>query len=227
MLVEIKQWNKEDVLTVSSRAVAEDFKKRHGDVLESIEKLQNQMDSTENSVEYFIPETYRDASGKYNKEYLLTRDGFSLLVMGFTGEKALTWKLKYIQAFNAMEKMLKRLYEEKKQWEIERAKGVVIRHMLTDTIKMRLTESQHKKFAYPNYTKLIYKTIFGKPFAELKQEYGVKNRESLRDHLTIEQIREVEQMETLVSGLLGVGMGYEQIKGFVEQWYSPAMRIAG
>lgn len=226
MLVEVKQWNKQDVLTVSSRDVAQDFEKRHSDVLESIERLQTQLDSTENSAEYFMPETYKDASGKQNKEYLLTRDGFSLLVMGFTGEKALAWKLKYIRAFNAMEMMLKRIYEEKKQWEIERAKGVVIRHMLTDTIKMRMAESAHKRFAYPNYTKLIYKTLFGQSFAELKQSYGIKERESLRDHLTVEQLREVEHLETLVSGLIGVGMSYEQIKAFLAQWYDPQKRIA-
>lgn len=226
MLVEVRQWNKKDVLTVSSREVAQDFEKRHSDVLESIERLQTQMHSTENSAEYFMPETYRDASGKQNKEYLLTRDGFSLLVMGFTGEKALAWKLKYIRAFNAMETMLKRIYEEKKQWEIERAKGVVIRHMLTDTIKMRMAESAHKRFAYPNYTRLIYKTLFGQSFAELKQSYGIKERESLRDHLTVEQLREVEHLETLVSGLIGVGMSYEQIKAFLEQWYDPQKRIA-
>lgn len=226
MLVEVKQWNKQDVLTVSSRDVAQDFEKRHSDVLESIERLQTQLDSTENSAEYFMPETYKDASGKQNKEYLLTRDGFSLLVMGFTGEKALAWKLKYIRAFNAMEMMLKRIYEEKKQWEIERAKGVVIRHMLTDTIKMRMAESTHKRFAYPNYTKLIYKTLFGQSFAELKQSYGIKERESLRDHLTVEQLREVEHLETLVSGLIGVGMSYEQIKAFLAQWYDPQKRIA-
>lgn len=226
MLVEVRQWNKQDVLTVSSREVAQDFEKRHSDVLESIERLQTQLDSTENSAEYFMPETYKDASGKQNKEYLLTRDGFSLLVMGFTGEKALAWKLKYIRAFNAMEMMLKRIYEEKKQWEIERAKGVVIRHMLTDTIKMRMAESAHKRFAYPNYTKLIYKTLFGQSFAELKQSYGIKERESLRDHLTVEQLREVEHLETLVSGLIGVGMSYEQIKAFLAQWYDPQKRIA-
>lgn len=226
MLVEVKQWNKQDVLTVSSREVAQDFEKRHSDVLESIERLQTQMHSTENSAEYFMLETYRDASGKQNKEYLLTRDGFSLLVMGFTGEKALAWKLKYIRAFNAMEGMLKRICEEKKQWEIERAKGVVIRHMLTDTIKMRMAESAHKRFAYPNYTKLIYKTLFGQSFAELKQSYGIKEKESLRDHLTVEQLREVEHLETLVSGLIGVGMSYEQIKAFLAQWYDPQKRIA-
>ena len=84
--------------------------------------------------------------------------------MGFTGSKALDWKLKYIKAFNEMEKELKRLYDERKKWEIERAKGVLVRHILTDTIKMKVAESPHKRFMYPNYTKLIYKAIFGKSF---------------------------------------------------------------
>ncbi|OLS02913.1 phage regulatory protein Rha [Tissierella creatinophila DSM 6911] len=44
------------------------------------------------------------------KKYLLTRDGFTLLAMGFTGQKALKWKLKYIEAFNKMEKALKEIY---------------------------------------------------------------------------------------------------------------------
>lgn len=55
----------------------------------------------------FIPSEYRhEQNGQIYREYLLTRDGFSLLVMGFTGAKALEWKLKYIAAFNAMEKKL-------------------------------------------------------------------------------------------------------------------------
>ncbi len=83
------------------------MKKRHSDVLEKIESLIKEMNSTENSVQYFILNNYKDDSGKSNKEYLLTRDGFSLLVMGFTGTKALKWKLKYIEAFNKMEEYIK------------------------------------------------------------------------------------------------------------------------
>jgi phage regulator Rha-like protein len=63
--------------------------------------------SAQNWAQYFIVDEYRDSSGKLNRQYLLTRDGFTLLVMGFTGQKALQWKLKYIEAFNAMEKTLK------------------------------------------------------------------------------------------------------------------------
>lgn len=90
-------------VVVSSRQIANSFGKRHADVLESINKLY----STENSVQLMYHQTtYKDSSGKLNKAYLINRDGFSLLVMGFTGKKALEWKLKYIHAFNEMEKQL-------------------------------------------------------------------------------------------------------------------------
>lgn len=50
----------------------------------------------------FEKTTYISTRGREENEYLMDRDGFSLLVMGFTGKKALEWKLKYIDAFNKM-----------------------------------------------------------------------------------------------------------------------------
>lgn len=150
-----------------------------------------------------------------------------MLAMGYTGLKAMGFKENYIRAFNEMEKELKRLYNERKQWEIERAKGVLVRHILTDTIKMKVTESPNKRFMYPNYTKLIYKAIFGKSFKELQMKYGIKPKESLRDYLAFEELREVEQLEMLVSSLIGVGMGYDEIKGFVEEKYKSSLLITG
>lgn len=227
MLVKVESKGKDEVLVVSSRQIAEDFEKLHKNILRDIETLKEQIQPAQNWAGYFIPSEYRDAKGEMRKEYLLTRDGFSLLVMGFTGEKALSWKLKYIEAFNEMEKELARLYEERKRWEIERAKGVLVRHILTDTIKMKVAETPNKKFAYPNYTKLIYRAIFGRGYPELLKEFGVKPKESLRDYLTGEQLREVEQMEMLVSSLIGVGMGYAEIKEFIAQRYTPCMLLAG
>lgn len=91
-------------VVVSSRQVAEHFEKRHTHVLTVIKEILN---SAENSAQWFFKAEYKDASGKSNPEYLMNRDGFSLLVMGFTGKKALEWKIKYIQAFNAMEEKLR------------------------------------------------------------------------------------------------------------------------
>lgn len=222
MLVTITERNKEEVLTTTSRQVAEVFEKRHSDVLRDIECLSCSKEFTERN---FALSAYKDESGKSNKEYVLTKDGFVMLAMGYSGTKAMAFKEKYIQAFNEMEKELRKIYKERQLWETERAKGIMIRHILTDTIKMKVAESPNKRFAYPNYTKLIYKALFGKPFNELKQEYSVKPKESIRDYLTSEQLKEVESMEMLVSSLINCGWGYEQIKEFIDQ--NAILKIAG
>ena len=91
-------------LTVSSLQIARDFSKRPADVHEAIKNL-----TAENSVvkNFYIESEYVNVRGRKYKCYELTRDGFSLLVMGFTGKKALEWKLKYIEAFNLMEDKLR------------------------------------------------------------------------------------------------------------------------
>ena len=104
--------NTNGVLTVSSLQVAKDFDKQHKDVLEKISSISAQINSAENSAQYFIESSYTDKSGKRNKCYDITRDGFSLLVMGFTGKKALEWKLRYIEAFNSMEKQLTYIHSD-------------------------------------------------------------------------------------------------------------------
>lgn len=91
-------------IVVESRKIAEHFDKQHKHVLDAIENI-----TAENSAvtSMFCETTYTAGTGKAYKEYLMNRDGFSLLVMGFTGKKALEWKIKYIQAFNAMEDELR------------------------------------------------------------------------------------------------------------------------
>lgn len=97
--------NKDGKLTVSSREVAERFEKRHDHVLRDIEALLDQ--NPKLGADYFIESSYKAGTGKPYKQYELTRDGFSLLAMGFTGSRALEWKLKFIEAFNKMEESIK------------------------------------------------------------------------------------------------------------------------
>lgn len=59
------------------------------------------------SLDYFIETSYKDAKGESRKEYLMTRDGFTFIVMGFTGREADNFKMAYIEAFNKMEEALK------------------------------------------------------------------------------------------------------------------------
>lgn len=86
----------------SSRQIAESFGKEHKHVLTAIRQIL----VAENSATKFFHETVFEYRGQKFPEYLMNRDGFTLLAMGFTGKAALEWKLKYIQAFNAMEKQL-------------------------------------------------------------------------------------------------------------------------
>ena len=95
-------------IVVSSKDIADHFGKQHKDVLENIHNIL----AAENSATKFYQETTYQNRGKDYKEYLMNRDGFSLLAMGFTGKKALQWKLKYIEAFNEMEETLKQGYLE-------------------------------------------------------------------------------------------------------------------
>ena len=87
----------------SSRQVAENFGKEHKDTLESIRQILAAENSATKSMFY---ETRFENRGKQYPMYLMNRDGFTLLAMGFTGKAALEWKLKYIAAFNEMEKKL-------------------------------------------------------------------------------------------------------------------------
>lgn len=94
----------EGKVVVSSRDVAEKFGKKHFHVLRDIENLECSKDFTESN---FGCSEYTDSTGRKLPEVLMTRDGFSFLVMGFTGTKAAHFKEAYIDEFNRMEDELK------------------------------------------------------------------------------------------------------------------------
>ena len=94
-----------DQVITTSLLVAETFEKEHRNVLKSIRKL---MSATNVAVAQMFDETtYVNEQGKEQPMFFMNRDGFTLLAMGFSGEKALEFKVKYINAFNNMEAELK------------------------------------------------------------------------------------------------------------------------
>lgn len=121
--IQICEYKGEAVTT--SRAVAEQFGKQHKHVIRDIETIITQLNFQPANPETeptqpkiglsetsgfadrnFILSEYTDTSGKRNKQYILTRDGFTLLAMGFTGAKAMQFKVAYINAFNRMESII-------------------------------------------------------------------------------------------------------------------------
>lgn len=93
-------------LRTTSRVVAEKFGKQHKNVLQSIENTLADLPEEFGRLN-FQPSSYLNAQGKQQPQYQLTRDGFTLITMGFTGRAAMEWKIRFIEAFNAMEAELK------------------------------------------------------------------------------------------------------------------------
>lgn len=87
----------------TSLIVAEQFSKNHAHVMRDIRDIIGQAGDKSKIGFMFHQSTYADKYGREKPMYLITRDGFSLLAMGFTGAKALQFKLKFIDAFNRME----------------------------------------------------------------------------------------------------------------------------
>lgn len=95
-----------DQVVTTSLLVAEKFKKEHRNVLKSIRKL---MTATNVAVaKMFDEKTYVNDQGKEQPMFFMNRDGFTLLAMGFTGDKAIDFKVEYINEFNKMEETIKK-----------------------------------------------------------------------------------------------------------------------
>ncbi|MCC2555569.1 Rha family transcriptional regulator [Campylobacter coli] len=98
-----------DQVTCTSLSVAEVFNKNHKNIIRKINEFPKDNFTKLN----FEPSKYIDSTGRVLPCYKITRDAFSLLVMGFTGEKAYKWKIEFIKAFNEMEKRLRNIEYEK------------------------------------------------------------------------------------------------------------------
>ena len=97
---------KDGIPVTSSRDVATVFEKHHKHVLESIKDILLSVENSSDVNSWFFEGNYQDTRGIQLPEYLMTKDGFSLLAMGFTGKKALQFKIAFINRFNEMEERL-------------------------------------------------------------------------------------------------------------------------
>ncbi len=150
---------KNDVAVCDSLQVAEKFGKRHADVIRAIENLIKN-DPTQNCVRCFKKSKYKDAKGEWRPMYFINCDGFTFLIMGFTGKDADIWKWKYIKAFNQMEKLIQEKSTAAYQLSDQAEKAT--RKTETDIIKefveyARAQGSTHADHYYSNYTRLAYK----------------------------------------------------------------------
>lgn len=207
MLVEIMKFGREEQAACTSLDVAETFGKRHDHVLRDIKELGC---SDEFRLPNFGESSYINSQGKKQPMVYMTRDGFTLLVMGYTGELAMKFKEAYIKQFNAMEAALRGKL-------IEREKGIAVRQALTKALQQSTEDTRMHGHAYSTYTNCIYNVLFGMNANQLREKYGISKKDNLRDCFTQEELRMVQTMERLVSGLVDCGWEYDKVKKFIEQ----------
>lgn len=202
MLVEIKKINKEEVAVVTSLDVAETFSKEHKHVLRDIRELDCSEEFRQSN---FEQSEYVNQQNHKQPMYYMTRDGFTILAMGYTGEKAMRFKEAYIRQFNAMEKSLIGKMKE-------REKGIAVRQALTHALQVSLENERMHGHAYSTYTNIVYKAVFGMNASQLRNELGITKNDNIRDFLSEEELKQVQNVEMYISALVGFGWGYEEIK---------------
>jgi len=187
-------------VVTDSLTVAEKFKKQHKNVIQKIETLIG--DDEEDRLN-FQPISYKDSYGREQKKYTMDRKSFSILCMSFSGKKALAWKLRFYDAFEAMEKALlqQAMQGKDKAWLSQRAAGKITRREETDAIQQFVdyATAQGSTSAnryYCNISRMQNKALF-----ILEQKFP-----NLRDILDLNQLATVDVSDAIVSKALAEGM---------------------
>ena len=158
-----------DQVITTSLLVAETFEKEHRNVLKSIRKL---MSATNVAVAQMFDETtYVNEQGKEQPMFFMNRDGFTLLAMGFSGEKALEFKVKYINAFNKMETELKS--QQTKQ--LSAAESLLQSVQLLVAHERQLAILEHNQKNMQGAISSLYDKVYGMQFQTNMIEQKLNN----------------------------------------------------
>lgn len=184
----------------TSLIVAEQFGKNHRDVTRSIREVLDSLKDTRDfaRIYYVSAKEYIDSMGRVQSYYEMNEPFFMLLVMGFTGEKAFKLKTSFISAFMMMKRELMARSET-------RHIGKAIRLSLTDSIRDHMDDGTNaKKFAYSNYTKLVYKRVLGMDVKTAKERRKVPENGNIRDFLTMEELEKVQALESKIAAFIEI-----------------------
>ena len=190
-----------------SLQVAETFEKRHEhvlrDITETLEALRQAVkpkigfiksgscDAGPLKIEetYFVKTSYRDELNRKRPKYLLTKDGFALLAMGFTGKKAMAFKIEFIERFNQMEQFIKTLNAAK------------LEHpAFTKAIMEAHDEPKH--YHYSNEADMINRIVLGVSAKQFREDCGIQPGQSIRPFLSDQQIKAIEELQRIDVGLI-------------------------
>ena len=118
----------------------------------------------------------------------------------------------------ALVKQFYLMQKELTKRKVTRQIGKQAREALTNAIQA-LPESPHKAMKYKQYTDLVYKIVFGKTAKQLREEFGLKKSDELRNRFTADELETVEKLERQVSVLIDLGHDYQSIKEVLSKKY--------
>ena len=195
-----------DTARVDSRSVAAFFEKEHFHVLRDIARITDTKSglSKEFIDSNFVADKYKDSTGRKLPCYQMTRDGFTILVMGYTGEKAMRFKELYIKRFNEMEALIKQLVAARQEFP-----------MLTEMI--RTVHDNPKPYHYSNECDMINRLVIGMSAKKFRESHGIEKGRSIRPYLTEEQIRLIDELQIVDVGLLMSVPKLDDRKSFLEE----------
>lgn len=188
----------------TSRIIAKEFEINHRNLIRTIKNTIDSIDDKDFTVLNFEHRDFSTAKGNTYQEYVISESGAMLLIMGFTGAKALKIKLEFIKAFCLMQAELEK-GRHSIDWRTNRTTGRVERLNLTDTIKdfveyATAQGSSSAKMYYANITKMEYKAL------ELIEKADNKINGNFRDALSCTELGHLITAESIARGAIEKGM---------------------
>lgn len=200
--------DKNGVARVDSRNIAEAFGKEHYNVLRDIERLTDPKSGLSEGFTAlnFEASKYTDSTGRRLPCYLLTRDGFTMLAMGYTGQKAMRFKEAYIKRFNDMEAQIAAVQSLRDECP-----------MLLEALKIMSDGSS--PFVYSNEMNLLNKTALGMNAKQYKEKHGLSKNATIRSHCTAGEADLLRRLQKMDIGFVYGGLTYAERKQKLE-WYA-------
>jgi phage regulator Rha-like protein len=162
----------------------------------------------------FQESTYKNDQNKKQPQYLMTKDGFTFLVMGYRGKKAAQFKEAYIKRFNDMEQFIKSLLATKMEFP-------------AFTAAVMAAHEEPKHYHYSNEINAIYRIVLGVDAKTFRVTNGIDKGGVIRPYLSLGQIKAIENLQRINIGLLVAIPDFQQRKQILTAQHNRKLSIAG
>src|SRR6056297_1984405 len=196
---------------ISSRTIAKVFEKEKFIVMRDIREILKKV-TPEFAESNFVLSAYKAGKpARRYDEYLITKDGFVILVMGYTGEKAMKFKEAYIKAFNDMESFIKMRMKSRMEYP-EMAAAIHDAH------------EEPQFYHYSTEADMINRIVTGMTAKQLRIHRHIPDKDSTRDYLTSEEIFYIEKLQKYNTILLEQDHDYQGRKSALQYYFKKLSR---